>query len=661
MTDDTAALAAQVASIGAIFARSPDGVAFVDRDLIVRVANEAAAQIVRAPLARIVGHSVDEVVPGWTEQVGQIFTDPVGTAYGFRSTAVPFVFRDQPERGVTYWDITVSPVDEPSGWLLQVREVTARQQTADAVRESEANYRTIFNTANDAIFVHDLATGAIVDVNRKATELYGMSRDEALRLSVQDLSAGVAPYTQEQALELLQAAAAGTPQLFEWLAKDRAGLLFWVEVNLKRVAIGGHDRLLAMVRDVTARKRAEREIKESHDSQKTLNALLRLALEDLRLEELLHRALALVLHNPWPATKGVGSVFLVDEAAGELVLKAHNGIDHHILERCARVPLGHCLCGRVALSGEALFCGAIDERHEITYVGISPHGHYCTPIAAGETMLGVLNVYLEAGHPRETAEEQFLGAFASTLANIIVRKRAEESLRVADEQLREQAALVRLGEMAAVVAHEVKNPLAGIRGTIQVIGSRLPPGSKDAAVIGEVIARLDALDELMKDLLEFARPPQIRPAPVDIMALAKETTAFVSQDPAARDVRFEVEGSAPPVIADAKLLRIVLLNLLLNAAHALQNNGTIGIVVAASELTCRIAIADTGPGIPPEIRDRIFAPFFTTKSRGTGLGLSTAKRLVDAHHGRISVDCPAGGGTVVTVELPREPSAHRSV
>jgi PAS domain S-box-containing protein len=533
------------------------------------------------------------------------------------------------------------------------------QNPADAARESESNYRTIFDTANDAIFVHDMTTGAIVDVNRKATEMYGMSRDEALQLTVQDLSGGDASVSRAQAIERLQAAASGTPQIFEWLAKDRAGRLFWVEVNLKRATIGGHDRLLAIVRDIADRKRAEREIKQSHDSQKTMNALLRLALEDLQLEDLLHRALALVLHSPWPQTQGVGAVFLVDEAAGELVLKAHNGIDRQILQSCARVPLGHCLCGRVALQGEPLHCETVDERHEIAYAGMSPHGHYCTPIAAGETTLGVLNVYLEAGHPRQPAEEQFFAAFASTLASIIVRKRAEESLRVADGQLREQAALVRLGEMAAVVAHEVKNPLAGIRGTIEVIGSRLPPNSKDATIVGEVIARLDALDGLMKDLLQFARPPQMRPAPVDVAALAKETAALVGQDPAARDIRFELEGSAPPIMADAELLRIVLLNLLLNSAHALQNDGTIGIQVTASDHECRIAVADSGPGIPIEIRDRIFAPFFTTKSRGTGLGLATAKRLVDAHRGRISVECPDGGGTVVTIDLPRAAGVER--
>ena len=535
-----------------------------------------------------------------------------------------------------------------------------RKPSTGALRESEAKYRAIFDLANDAIVLHDSATGAILDVNLRMTEMYGCTREEALQSTVGDLSAGEAPYTQSRASEFLQAAAAGTPQLFDWLARDRAGRLFWVEVSLKQVTIGGHNRLLAIVRDITDRKRAEREIRESHESQKTLNALLHLALEDLELEALLQGALALVLHNTWPATRGVGAVFLVDEGAAEIVLKAHNGLDPHILESCGRVPLGHCLCGQVAASGQALYCGGVDERHTRTYVGMSPHGHYCVPIKAGGAVLGVLNVYLEPGHPQDASEEEFLSAFASTLAGIIVRKRAERGLRQADEQLREQASLVRLGEMAAVVAHEVKNPLAGVRGAIQVIGSRLPPDTKDAAVISDVIARRDTLDELMGDMLLFARPPQPRPQAVDIVELARDTWHLAAQDPAIREVQFEVEGSGSAIMADPKLLRIVLLNLLLNAAHAMQNQGTIRMSVATDDRSCRIAVADTGPGIRLEIRDRIFVPFFTTKSRGTGLGLPTAKRLVDAHHGRISVDCPAGGGTIVTIELPRsinEPAA----
>jgi signal transduction histidine kinase len=107
-------------------------------------------------------------------------------------------------------------------------------------------------------------------------------------------------------------------------------------------------------------------------------------------------------------------------------------------------------------------------------------------------------------------------------------------------------------------------------------------------------------------------------------------------------------------VADAELLRIVLVNLLVNGAHAMQGRGTIRVSLASIGDTCQITIGDSGPGIPVEIREKIFTPFFTTKARGSGLGLVTAKRLVEAHHGSISVDCPPEGGTTVTLVLPAQ-------
>jgi len=227
------------------------------------------------------------------------------------------------------------------------------------------------------------------------------------------------------------------------------------------------------------------------------------------------------------------------------------------------------------------------------------------------------------------------------------------SARVAMErQLREQTALARLGEMAAVIAHEVKNPLAGIRGSLQVIGGRLDAASRERSIITDIIARIDALNLLMKDLLVFARPPQTMPSVVDLASVLGTTADLLKQDPALSGVHFEMSGTAPPVTADPELLRIVFHNLFLNAAHAMQGQGSIRVTLGATDRTVGVAIVDTGPGIPPDILEKIFTPFFTTKARGSGLGLPTAKRLVEAQQGRISVDCPADGGTAVRIEIP---------
>lgn len=168
------------------------------------------------------------------------------------------------------------------GAVVSFFDITERKRAEEALTTSEANYRAIFDTANDAIFIHDLQTGEILDVNRKMSEMYGCTSEEARHLAVKDLSADVPPYTQEDAMRWVRKAAEGEPQLFEWLAKDRTGRLFWVEVNLKRATIGGKDRLLAIVRDITERKRAEQFREEyvsliSHDLRGPLTPILGMA------------------------------------------------------------------------------------------------------------------------------------------------------------------------------------------------------------------------------------------------------------------------------------------------------------------------------------------------------------------------------------------------
>ena len=222
-----------------------------------------------------------------------------------------------------------------------------------------------------------------------------------------------------------------------------------------------------------------------------------------------------------------------------------------------------------------------------------------------------------------------------------------------EAQLREQDSLVRIGEMAAVIAHEVRNPLAAVRGALQVMSRRLE--SKEGAVITEMIARLDTLDQLVKDLLLFARPPRPKPIVVDVELILQSTALMLKEDAAHRDVRVDVRGRRVDVFADVELVKIVFLNLFINSAQAMRGKGVIEVAVASVDGMCRIAVSDSGAGIPAEIRHKLFTPIVTTKARGTGLGLSTVKRLVEAHEGRVEVDSPEGGGTTLTVFLPLAP------
>lgn len=250
-------------------------------------------------------------------------------------------------------------------------------------------------------------------------------------------------------------------------------------------------------------------------------------------------------------------------------------------------------------------------------------------------------VHLSVGEWHAGGERHFTGI----LHDLSPRVRLEE-------QLREQTALARLGEMAAVIAHEVKNPLAAVRGAIQVIGGRLPAGSKDAPVVKEIVARLDGLNDLIKELLLFARAPQPRFGSVSLEALLRMTLELLAKDPACAGVHMSLSGEAPPVKGDAELLKIVFQNLFINAVQATQGRGEIRVTVVPGEAAHEVRVVDNGPGIPPDVREKLFRPFFTTKARGTGLGLSIARRLLEAHGGTITVAPGENGGTAVTVTLP---------
>jgi two-component system, LuxR family, sensor kinase FixL len=225
-----------------------------------------------------------------------------------------------------------------------------------------------------------------------------------------------------------------------------------------------------------------------------------------------------------------------------------------------------------------------------------------------------------------------------------------------EEQLREQTALARLGEMAAVVAHEVKNPLAAVRAVLQTLGRRLPDDDgQTQRIVQQTVTRIDTLADLMRELLLFARPPQPRTVPVHMDALISSTVEFLKGDGALKEVDVELAGTVPPVAADPELLKIVFLNVLVNSGQAMQGRGRIAVKLSSSDRMCHITVRDNGPGLPPQAKNKVFTPFFTTKPKGTGLGLATTKRLVEAHGGTISIASLQEGGAEVSIALPTFP------
>ena len=168
-----------------------------------------------------------------------------------------------------------------------------------------------------------------------------------------------------------------------------------------------------------------------------------------------------------------------------------------------------------------------------------------------------------------------------------------------------------------------------------------------------MLRRIGDLSETIDDLLLYARPSEPRFQPVRMIPLLEESVSYLRRDPVLGATAVEVSGENPTIAGDPKLLVPVFFNLLLNAAQALAGEGSIRVQVEKDEERCRVAVHDSGPGVPAVLLDRIFEPFFTTRPRGTGLGLATARRVIRAHGGEVSLSCPSEGGTTARVDLPR--------
>lgn len=222
-----------------------------------------------------------------------------------------------------------------------------------------------------------------------------------------------------------------------------------------------------------------------------------------------------------------------------------------------------------------------------------------------------------------------------------------------NRQLGESRHLALVGELAAAIAHEVKNPLAGISGAIQVIRASLDEYHPHREIIDEALLQIDRLDAVVEDLLVYARPKPPMRSQLDLNGLLRRVMIILQQESAFQsiDVRLDLLPGHIEVEADEGQIQQVLMNIMLNAAHACGPDGRINCRIRPIGIGARIEIEDNGMGIADEIRDRVWEPFFTTRAKGTGLGLAISKRIVEAHDGVIRLESKPGEGTRVMIDL----------
>jgi PAS domain S-box-containing protein len=464
---------------------------------------------------------------------------------------------------------------------------------------------SIFESAVDGIIVID-ARGLIKAFNPGAERLFGYSAEEVFGQNVKLLMPS--PDRDHHDRYIADYLETGTPTIIgigrEVRGRRKDGSTFPLHLSVGEMELEGEPAFTGILHDLSRRVEIEDALKKSEERVRSI------------------------------VDSAVDAIVVIDDRG---LIQAFNPS----AERLFGYTVGEVMGRNVNM----LMPSPDRERHD-GYLQ-----HYLTTgeqkiIGIGREVTGLKKdgtrfpVHLSVGEMKSDGKRSFTGILHDL------------SDRVALEQrLTDQKSLAKLGEMAAVVAHEVKNPIAGIRGALQVITSRMPSDQRDRTILVDIIARLDALNRIVQDMLMFARPRALRQEPIPLGLLLRETASLIERDPGMQNLEIGVTGDAD-IVGDREMLQVVFQNILMNAAQAMEGQGRIQVTLACVHGRCRIAVTDRGAGMPDDVRDKAFEAFFTTKHRGTGLGLPIAKRIVESHGGAIQIDAPPEGGTTIWVDLP---------
>lgn len=600
----------------------PEIVAYIDKDLHCRFINVRFEELFHLAPADIVGRPIREIIGEAAYQKVELIYQ-AALAGDEQLVELPITLPDGNRRFIKAHYIPDVNNDEVIGFFSIIRDITAERLAEKRLVESERNYREIFDASSEAIIIHDAETGRIVDINQTMLDMYGYSREEALQLEVADISCTAPAFSQAEAVKKLQRAIDDGPQLFEWFARHKTGDCFWVEVALQSTAIGGQDRVLAVIRNISERKRLDSQIRLMQHWVEHNEDLFFWVQEDSRI----------LYVNPAVCN---ALNYTLDELCDMQVGDFDLGLPHEAWPDFAR---------KLKDMGTYRFESRLRGKDG-----------------------RIFPVEITANHLQFESKDNFF-AYARDISD---RIRAEKDHKKLELQLAQAQKLEAIGTLAGGIAHDFNNILSSVIGFAELAKLDLPEhAAEPRAHMGQVIKAGLRAKELVQHILTFSRHTKtekhrLHPAPVikEVSKLLKSTL------PASIEVRVNLEDPDLAVLGDPSQIHQILMNLCVNAVYAMTDDGgrlEIGLrkarvdrheSVKSEELApgeyLELTVSDTGPGISNEILDWIFDPFFTTKPRGkgSGMGLSVVHGIVKAMDGTIVVESEPGSGTLFRVILP---------
>ncbi len=555
---------------------------------------------------------------------------------------------------------------EPENTKKLAQELNVCRTEFEKARE---NYEKLLNSNPDSmIFVN--MQNEIVLVNKQFEKTFGYTQAEILGkkldILLQDRFKKIHSEMVWKFFENPNVSSMGPHQGV--YARKKNGDEFPADIRLSPMPTDEELLILADIRDISERRKAEEKIELNYYIQKVTNSMLKVSLEPLSLEEQFDRILDLILNVPRLAFQSKGVIFLKDPEREVLTLKAQHGFtgaDRLVscagLDSvpCTEVPLGHCLCGRAAATSQLIYSEGMEDLHEIHDADMFPHGHYCVPIISGKKLYGLLNIFIRQGHKRSNREEDFLTSVANTLATIIERDLMEQEKKALQQQLVQSEKLAALGRFTANIAHEIRNPLTSVGGFARRLNKIIPAEAKEKDYAKIIIAEVTRLEKILHNVLSFSRESTPNITENDL-AEVLEQVLLINKD-LFMEKGIEVKSSLddiPMFLFDRDLVFEAVENIFLNAVDVMEKGGTLTVTIVKEDEPDKsnvlIRIQDTGPGISKEQMAMIFEPFYTTKpgKQGTGLGLSITRKIMKSLDGTVDIESEVGKGAEVILTLP---------